>query len=255
MARSRTRIRLRSTSLLSPDVKFLEFGADPSFSFVAGQWVNLFVPVPDSVVHRRSYSIASAPDPTHPGRLEFAVTRVEGGPVSTALFQLRAGGEAGEGVLADAVTDSIELEMEGPFGFFTREAAPSDRAAVFVGTGTGVTPLRSMLQQELRDRPEGPALLLLFGCRTPADLLFREEFEAMAKKYDRFRYEMTLSRAGDDWDGRRGYVQSHLEELVRPLLPVDVYVCGLTKMVKEVRRVLKEELGLTRKEIHTERYD
>ena len=35
----------------------------------------------------------------------------------------------------------------------------------------------------------------------------------------------------------------------------DVYVCGLSPMIKEVRRVLKEDLGFTRDRIHTERYD
>lgn len=240
MPRERLKVELRSAELLSPSVRRLVFVADRPFDYISGQWVNLFVPVPGELVHKRSYSIASAPDATEPSRLEFAVTLVEGGPVSNALFALEPG---------------ATVEMEGPFGFFTRKDAPEDRPAIFVGTGTGVTPLRAMLQAELAARADGPELVLLFGCRTPADVIFRDEFEALAHRHSRFRYEVTLSRGPEDWEGRRGYVQTHLEELVRPLLPAEVYVCGLNRMVKEVRTVLKESLGLDRKQIHTERYD
>jgi sulfite reductase alpha subunit-like flavoprotein len=51
-------------------------------------------------------------------------------------------------------------------------------------------------------------------------------------------------------------VQTHLPELVgRFQGQCDVYICGLSKMVKDVRRILKEELGLTKHQIHSERYD
>ena len=51
-------------------------------------------------------------------------------------------------------------------------------------------------------------------------------------------------------------MQSHLPELIgRTGTDVDVYVCGLTRMVKEVRRLCREELGVDRKRVHIERYD
>jgi len=55
-----------------------------------------------------------------------------------------------------------------------------------------------------------------------------------------------LSRPPATWRGRRGYVQSHVTELAGALRP-HVYVCGLNKMVSEVRRVLKQELGYDRR--------
>jgi ferredoxin-NADP reductase len=200
------------------------------------------VPVPGDPKSpvQRSYSIASPPDPTRPTEIELAITRVEGGPVSCALHELPIG---------------TTIETDGPFGFFTRAGAPAEQSALFVGTGTGVTPLRSMLLDELAREREGSKVVLLFGCRTEADIIYRSELEALARAASRFRYEITLSRPSPEWTGFSGYVQTHLARLVAELSPMQVYVCGLSKMVQDVRRILKETHGFDRKQIHTERYD
>lgn len=234
-------ISARPLSGLARELTFAVTDAEP-FDYVAGQWVDLEVDVSGPVPEpgKRAYSIASAPHPTARDRFEVAVTRVEGGPVSTALHALQVG---------------AHLTMVGPSGLFTRERAPVDAPSVFVGTGTGLSPFRAMIHDELRARPEGVPMTLLFGCRTEADILWRDEMEKLASKYSRFRYEVTLSRPEASWTGRTGYVQTHLHELVDAQLPLHVYICGLTRMVTEVRHVLKEELKLDRKQVHSERYD
>jgi ferredoxin-NADP reductase len=225
--------------LLSPSVIGLRLAcADGApVVFIPGQWVNLHVAA-GGEIEKRPYSIASAPNPAAPETFDLAVTLVEDGHVSGALHALKVG-------------DS--LNMDGPYGFFTREDHV-DEDALLVGTGTGVAPLRSMLQAALA-APSGPRLTLLFGCRTQADLLYRGELEALAQRHERFRFEPTLSRADAAWPGRRGYVQTHLPELIPRLGRPNVYVCGLSNMVNAVRVVLKETLGYNRKQIHTERYD
>jgi ferredoxin-NADP reductase len=229
---------LRAESL-SPSVKGLVLAcADGQpLAYAPGQWVNLHVGC-GGIVDKRAYSIASAPSREHPERFEVAVTRVEPGNVSISLHGLREGDT---------------LEMDGPYGFFTR-GGQEHEAALMVGTGTGVGPLRAMLQAELQ-QPAGPELTLLFGCRTRADLLYVREFEALAATYTRFSFEPTLSRADTEWQGRRGYVTAQLPELVARAGRPHVYVCGLSDMVNDVRAVLKQSLGYDRKRIHTERYD
>jgi ferredoxin-NADP reductase len=225
---------------LSPSVRSLVLGcADGQpLAFVPGQWVNLHVDVGGGELDKRAYSIASAPDTAHPERFEIAVTRVDSGRVSCALHELPVG---------------ARLAMDGPHGFFTREGAESE-PALLVGTGTGVCPLRAMLQAELR-AASGPSITLLFGARVEEEILYRAELEALAAAHARFSFHVTLSRAPSSWTGRRGYVQTHLHELVDVARKPHVYVCGLTDMVTDARRVLKEELGFDRKHIHTERYD
>ncbi|MFI5301826.1 MAG: hypothetical protein ACHREM_27365 [Polyangiales bacterium] len=105
---------------------------------------------------------------------------------------------------------------------------------------------------------------VLLGVRTEAELLYRDELEALAREQARFRFVPTLSRGADEWRGRRGYVQTHLAEVLDDLAPiasegaardVDVYVCGLTRMIKEVRRIARDELHVPRERVHVERYD
>jgi ferredoxin-NADP reductase len=236
---ARRTAELLQAQTLSPTVKAFVFrcAGDEPLAFVAGQWLNFDVPTAQGVL-RRAYSIASAPDPEHPERFEIAVTRVaEGGAASRALHELSPG---------------AELAIDGPHGFFTREQ-DRELAALFVGTGTGVCPLRAMIADELRT-PVGPPLALLFGCRSEADILYREELQAWAEQHERFSLHVTLSRPGASWSGRRGYVQHHLRELIAAP-PPHVYVCGLNKMISEVRRTLKQDLGYDRRMIHSERYD
>jgi ferredoxin-NADP reductase len=241
--------RLVASRSLSPGVREMVFERSDGkvFHFEPGQWVNLVLPLAPEEV-KRAYSIASAPiDST---RFEVAVTRVTGGPGSEFLHQLP------EGSMLRAI---------GPHGLFTR--APLDEApALFVATGTGVTPLRSMLQASRRAGARAP-IWLLFGARFEEDILYRDEFEPWARAEPSFRFEVTLSQprdaeaAGRAWTGRRGYVQHHVPELYRelaaaaaPALP-HVYICGLERMVKSVKELVRGELGVDRKHVHTERYD
>jgi CDP-4-dehydro-6-deoxyglucose reductase len=236
MASRRNKAQLVSARPLSPSVRSLSFELEGGpLSFRAGQWVDVHVTTPQGV-EKRAYSIASDP---RDARLELAVTRVDEGIVSPLLHQLPLG---------------AHVLIDGPHGFFTRDAPELTRApALFVATGTGLAPLRSMLSEALLT--DHPPFTLLFGCRTPADILWREELESWAAKDAGFRLEVTLSRAGSDWDGRVGYVQNHVAEVARALGKPHAYICGLNRMVSEVRSICKGELAFERQRIHTERYD
>ncbi|MBK6693498.1 MAG: FAD-dependent oxidoreductase [Myxococcales bacterium] len=239
------RARLVSRQPLTKNVAhFLFERADGApMTFEAGQWVNLIMEgaAADGSALRRAYSIASPPraEPT----FELAITRVEGGPGTAFLFALEPG---------------QELEVVGPQGFFTRplgSASPS----LLVGTGTGLTPLRSMLLSAKAHGSLVPATLL-FGVREESDILFRRELEALSESDSPLRAHFTLSRADDAWTGRRGWVQTHVLELYDALkggseTPPHVYICGLRPMVDAVRELLKTELGLPRQLVHSERYD
>src|SRR6266404_6943352 len=63
-----------------------------------------------------------------------------------------------------------------------------------------------------------------------------------------------LSRAAADWKGLRGYVQEHLAEIVGTRTDMHAYICGLDKMVKANRALLKS-LGWDRSSIRYEKYD
>jgi ferredoxin-NADP reductase len=235
--------RLAQARDLTPWVRELVFErADGrALEFDPGQWVNLVLPLPEGEI-RRAYSIASAPAGSP--RFEVAVTRVEDGPGSQYLHRIP------EGTVLSAV---------GPHGLFTR-AADDETPSLFVGTGTGVTPLRAMMQAALARGTKAP-MWLLFGARYAEDILYRDELETWTQRHPNVRYAVTLSRGDDAWTGLRGYVQAHVPALYRELSmltapePPHVYVCGLERMVKTVRDLCRHELGVDRKHVHTERYD
>ncbi len=233
----RRTLELAESRMLSPSVRelVLRTSDGAAIDYLAGQWLKLYLPGGVD----RDYSIANAPDPARADRVALAVTLVEGGPGSEHLHRMEPG----------ARVDSL-----GPSGLFVREDDELELPAIYVGTGTGLAPLRAMLEEELR-RAEGPPQLLLFGCRTEADILWRDELEQWSVRHARFHFEVTLSRCEESWRGRRGWVQHHLAELVPPRLPAHLYVCGLSKMVTEVRRTLKQDLSIDRRLVHSERYD
>lgn len=235
------KVTLAKATKLSPAVRLLRFEMSDGEAFVCepGQWVNLWLET-SAGRQKRAYSVTGlARDPSSPF-MEIAVTRVEGGLASPALHALPLGGTC---------------EIDGPHGMFTRQGQ-EQTPALFIGTGTGVCPLRAMIQDALA-RPDPPPMALLFGCRYREDILFREEFEAAANAHSSFSYRVTLSRPAPDWHGLSGYVQTHLAALAtaqdRP--PPHVYVCGLSPMVSAVRTTLKAELAYDRRWIHSERYD
>ncbi len=235
--------RLVRARLLTPGVRELVFErADGQpMHFEPGQWVSAYLPeaaAPDPNAEsemKRSYSIASAPDGSP--RFELAVTRVQHGPGSTLLHALEPG---------------ADLRFTGPQGFFTRSPEARGLPSLMIATGTGVTPMRSML----RAAQGGEPVTLLLGVRREEDLLYLDEFRAQPG----LRFEPTLSQPGAGWAGRRGYVQTHVRELWeelagRGLGAPHAYICGLERMVGSVRDLLRKEMGVPRQQVHSERYD
>jgi CDP-4-dehydro-6-deoxyglucose reductase, E3 len=212
-----------------------------AFGFLSGQWVSLALPLTDVAGRplRRSYSVASAPTGTP--HFELAVTLVENGPGSTFLHQAPLG---------------TTLEVKGPQGGFTRDAATA-QPSLYVATGTGVAPLRGMLHDAIK-AGKTEALWVLFGVRTVDDVLFADEWQAAAEKYPWFQLHLSLSQPPVGWLGRAGYVQEHVlslwDTLARTGVTPHAYICGVKKMVLEVRDRLKQH-GVERQQLHLETYD
>lgn len=223
---------------MTPEVHHFDFEVPgrKELAFTPGQFVSVLEKV-DGKEITRAYSIAS---PRGGNRFALCLNRVPDGMLSSFLFTLRPG---------------EEIEMHEPFGHFTLRHP--GRHAVFVATGTGIAPFRSMLLDHLpRTRPN---ITLLFGTRYEHGLLYRDDMERLAREFKSFRFLPTLTRPGESWKGRTGRVQAHLDEALALRAPeerfnVDVYVCGLKEMVDDVRQEL-ERRGFERKQIIYEKYD
>jgi ferredoxin-NADP reductase len=215
----------------------LEMKGVPRFGFVAGQWMSFNTTKPDGEEMTRAYSIASPPG--NDNRFALCLNRVQDGFMSNFLCNMKAGDE---------------ISCSGPFGDFILR--PPMRDTVFIATGTGIAPFRSMLHWLLAEesRHQGKQLSLVFGNRTEKDIYYHDEFLRLAAKHPNFHYQPTLSRGDATWTGLRGYVQEHVPAIARGCADMHAYICGLDKMVKANRELLKS-LGWDRKSILYEKYD
>ena len=225
--------RLVESIEIAPDTRHFVFEIQErdDFDYQPGQFVSLIHEI-DGKSITRAYSLAGLPDGN---RVELCLNRIDDGKLSPHLFAMQPG-------------DSIDLK--GPYGTFVfREPRPT----VMVATGTGVAPFRGMLSRRLPQDETHP-YTLIFGVREEPKLLYRNDFERLARTHPNFRFLPTLTRPPENWTGRTGRVQSHLFELLGERREVDVYICGLKVMVDDVRAKLKE-LGFERKQIIFEKYD
>jgi ferredoxin-NADP reductase len=241
-----------------PSLLRLRFRPEEPFEFVPGQYARISYEEEEP----RVYSIASSPNDNE---LELCIRRVPGGHLTPDL--------------CDNTVEGDDIFVRGPYGDEFMLQDPSERDLVFIATGTGAAPFKSMIDytfEEGRDEYEGETrdAWLFLGASWKDDLPYRDEFLDLADEHENFHPVMTCSREEylTDWDGETEYVQHTLLEYLdaecvdTDSLPPDVaefvgseiatdidaridpknaevYVCGLGAMCDSVREVI-EPLGV-----------
>jgi CDP-4-dehydro-6-deoxyglucose reductase len=219
--------------------KHFEFESSDDFDYKAGQYISMDVKL-EGQQCVRSYSIASSPH--HDNRFDLCLNIIPRGLVSPWLFHLKRGDK---------------IQFTGPYGLFTvRE--PLDPVSAFIASGTGISPMRAMLQYLHQPSNlaalSGKEIWLIFGVREEADILYRHEFEQMARENPGFHFVPTLSRPAADWSGHCGYVQKQAARYLAGKAGFHAYICGLKEMVDDVRLQL-EDLGYDPTALSYEKYD
>lgn len=213
---------------LSPRVVGMSFMASQPFHRAAGQYVALTLD--EGTTH--AFSIATPFTEREPERFEIAVAR---GTTAAALLELPLG---------------ASVAATGPSGSLVWKG---DAPALLVATGTGLSPLKALVLEQL-ERSALEPLVLLFGCRDAAEELWGAELRGLERRYERFRFLPTHSQPALGHAGRVGRVQSFLPEVVRELGPgLRAYLCGHTPMVNDCTLQLLE-LGIAPERVHGESY-
>jgi CDP-4-dehydro-6-deoxyglucose reductase len=195
-------------------ILFLRLPASESFSFRAGQYIDILLP--DG--QRRSYSIANAPE--QEGVLELHIRRVPGGRFTGQVFEQMK------------VKDI--LRFQGPIGtFFLREE--SDKPVILIASGTGFAPIKAIVEHMLAQNIIRP-LRLYWGCRARADLYLPDLPANWAAKHPHIRYVPVLSAADADWQGRTGFVHQAVMADYPDLSQHEVYACGNPAMIERACR-------------------
>lgn len=206
-------------------IMHLDLPTGVTFRFRAGQYVEVLLP--NGL--RRSFSVANPPH--EPSTIELHIRMVPDGRFTSQVFNELQVGES--------------LTIEGPKGgFYLRKEL---RPAIFLASGTGFAPIKSMLLYGMRHNLKGPAIFY-WGGRRPGDLYMSELPTEWAREYPGFQFVPVLSEVNPDdaWKGRTGLVHQILMDDFPDLSGHDVYACGVTAMVNAARRDLVEKCGLPR---------
>ncbi|MFA6986362.1 MAG: ferredoxin--NADP reductase [Arenimonas sp.] len=239
-------LRLIGSRMLAPMVRHLDFARDDGqpLDFIPGQFIQVHFNNDDGSATKRSYSLATIHDHAlGPGEaVEIAVSYIPGG-AATALFS--------------GLDEGQQIQASGPYGRFCLSAKDDNQRYLLIGTGTGVTPYRAMLPQLAQMMAERDVeVVLLFGARTPAELIYGQDFYAFAAAHPRFRFVPCFSREMP-WDPhadvRRGYVQEALLDFAPDPERDIAYLCGNPNMVDAAFDVLKAH-GLPIPHIRREKY-
>jgi ferredoxin-NADP reductase len=207
-----------------------------SFEFQPGQAVMVGA---HGQPERRAYSIACSPDrATETGLLELLIAIERDGGLGVHL------GPAVPGMLVD---------LEGPVGTFTLPSLELHSRVLLVAGGTGIAPLRSMLDHMLR-RHAGVRLSLLYSARQGNEFAFVNELREH-RDAGRLELHQTVTRDQDmSWSGQRGRIgRSHFEAVLHEPADTLCFVCGPDPLVAESVATLKA-LGVPETQIRTEQW-
>lgn len=234
---------------LTHDVKeiVLELINPPKVVFKAGQYIAIEVTEMRDGRPRqnnRPYSIVSPPEEDRV--IKLCVNLVQDGPGSSRLHGLEVGDE---------------LNFLYPFGYFTLNTGTQARSCsgtetasplLFVATGTGIAPIRSMIEHLLNQRIERQ-MTLFWGLRSERDLYYQEDFWEWSRKYPFFEMITSLSQPSSGWQGSKGRVTELLSKQKIEAENLEVYLCGNMSMIREVRAMLLER-GVPKQAIHFEKF-
>jgi propane monooxygenase reductase subunit len=205
----------------------------PEMNFIPGQYAELYIP--GTEVHR-AYSMANTPASDE--RAEFIIKVYPGGRFS--------------GLLDGELKVGDKMKMRVPYGVFSlREKSDGD--IIFVGGGSGMAPIWSILNHMAEKGIERKATYY-YGARTEKDLFYLEEAKELAERLPaEFRFVPALSEPDDDWDGETGLITDVVTRLEGDLSGTEAYLAGPPPMIDAAIPVLMR-LGVDEKDIFYDKF-
>ena len=203
------------------DIKSTKLSFDGNkFDFKPGQYMMMELEVVDNENgNTRPLSIASSPTE------DFLLFSTK---ISQTLFKQKINNLK--------VGDKIKLK--GPMGIFVLKEDAKE--VVFLGGGIGITPFRSMIKYAT-SKKLAMKLTLVYSNKTPADIVYRDEWPLFEKQNPNFKAVQTITDASDpSWKGKTGRInESMIREFCSDFGKTLFYICGPPGMVDGLSNLLK----------------
>ncbi len=193
--------------------------------FAAGQFNMLYV------FGLGEVAISISGDPTNPNPLIHTTRAV--GNVTKTMAKLRTGDMLG---------------VRGPFGTAWPVEQAQGNDVVIVAGGIGLAPLRPVIYQVLADRRKYGKVILLYGTRTPSDILYRKELESWRSRLDMEVY-VTVDRSSVNWQGNVGVVTTLIPKAGFDPQNTTAMICGPEIMMRYVALEMQKR-GVPMSSVH-----
>lgn len=231
------RVLARFEEKIAFNEKFVEYHfecVEPHrLAFAAGQYASIKV---NEQGQRRPYSFCSSPSIDHGFHL---------------LLDLSPNGIGSKYMESLKLGDQIE--MIAPMGVFTVEDhMVAGAPLVFVATGAGITPLYSMILDQLQNKKYAQPITLYWGMRYVQELFWLDQLEELTRSFANFSFHPVISKAIEPWPLCRGRVTDCLSIHDIPVA-AHYYLCGSTQMITDVGGLLIQR-GVHKDAIHYEKF-
>ncbi len=205
--------RIEEIIPLAPDVGLFRVRVESQLTYSPGQFFMVSVWGAGEV----PISVASLPD--EGGVLDLCIRKA--GMVTTAIHSLQTGQSIG---------------LRGPYGNGFPLEASKGRDIVVVAGGIGIAPLRPLIHWLIRNPDKAGQVTLLYGSRSPEDMVFRDEIEKWRE--GGINVVLTVDKGNEKWNGHIGLVTGLWHEVRTDFKKAAAYICGPEIMIKAAMRDL-----------------
>jgi NAD(P)H-flavin reductase len=163
------------------------------------------------------------------------------------LYTVRSVGPATQALVSLSPGDW--LGVRGPFGTAWPLEAVRGKDVLIITGGIGLAPLRPAIYHVLRHRDDYVRLIVLYGARSPGDLLYKKELSTWARSPDT-QVLTTVDYGGVNWRGRVGVVTTLFRHLRMHPDKTVAFICGPEIMMRYVINELEENRGVLASDIY-----
>lgn len=231
-------IQYLSSQIIAHGIKHIKFKRTDElpFDFIPGQFITFILNK-----EKRSYSIANTE--TGSEIIEIDISYINGGIASEILCNTASYGD--------------KFKVIGPVGKLILKKREKIRKLVLAGTGTGITPYRSMMKQIIESINNNyiKQLNIILGAQSQKQAIYSEYFRKYANKYKNINFKICLSRQKDklNEDETTGYIQDQFNMLNLDSNLDIVYLCGNPNMIDDALIKLNQ-LKFNSNSIRKEKY-
>jgi ferredoxin-NADP reductase len=213
--------------LETPNVSSIMFEKPAGFTYKAGQFCNIefppeVIPAPNN---KKNFSLSSSPTE------DFLSITIRHG---ISLFKKKL----------ETLEIGSSITFTAPYGKFVLNEE-SRKTAVFLTGGIGITPFHAMIK-DTTDRNLTKKIILIYSNKSPDDIPFKKELDALDQKNEHLTIYHTITQdgttaAGFSWSGKRGRIdEAMIRELVPEINNSEFYVCGPVQMVLSLKALLTQ---------------